>query len=227
MSKRPQQWLHEKKGWQESELLVRGRVQPVRYRVEGPFLMEGAPEQPVYLLVVKGRKVKSRSGKRSKYYEPVYLLCNAVRREGQWVLPAPATELLFFARQRWEIEVCHREIKSGFGLGQMQCWSRAGSLLSVQWMAWVYAVLVLAGYRTWGLCPNSVCTLEPWKRRPQRWSFNTLWRAYRQALWGEMSQQTDMRGCFQAVWTGILHKQPEKALYIAGLWNAVWGAVRV
>lgn len=225
-SLRPQQWLHEKEGWQESELLVRGKSQPVRYRVEGPFLVEGAPERPLYLLVIKGHTVKSRSGKRSKYYDPVYLLCNALRCQEQWVLPAPATELLFWVRQRWEIEVCHREIKSGFGLGQMQCWSQAGSLLNVQWMAWVYAVLVLAGYRTWGLCQSSAGTLEPWKRRVQRWSFNTLWRAYRQALWGEMAQGTDLRGCFQAVWTGILHERPKKQIYIDGLWNAVWGSVR-
>ncbi|HSK83314.1 MAG TPA: hypothetical protein VK902_07890 [Rubrobacter sp.] len=39
---------------------------------------------------------------------------------GEWVLPYPAHELLTWAWQRWEVEVCHREMKSGFGLGEAQ-----------------------------------------------------------------------------------------------------------
>ena len=35
---------------------------------------------------------------------------------GGWALPLSAPELLGWAWQRWEIEVCHRELKAGFGL---------------------------------------------------------------------------------------------------------------
>ena len=136
--------------------------------------------------------------------------------------------------------MCHREMKSNFGLGQMQCWSKAGSILSVQWMAWVYAVLMLAGYRCWGIAQPGATEVgavksratapelqpEPWRRRSRRWSFNTLWRAYRQALWGQMAQATDLKLYFRAVWAGMLHKQPEKELWMEGLWNAIWGATR-
>ena len=62
--------------------------------------------------------------------------------------------------QRWEIEVCHRELKASFGLGDKQCWNPYAAVASVQWTAWVYSLLLLAGYRTWGLCRhNTVPTL--------------------------------------------------------------------
>lgn len=34
--------------------MVRGRKVRPRYRVEGPYVLEGAAEHPVFLLVVKG-----------------------------------------------------------------------------------------------------------------------------------------------------------------------------
>ena len=59
-----------------------------------------------------------------------------------WVLPLPEEELLAWAWQRWEVEVAHREMKSGFGLGEKQCWNKRSAVRSVQWSAWVYAVLL-------------------------------------------------------------------------------------
>jgi len=40
----------------------------------------------------------------------------------EWTLPYPVEELLSWAWQRAEVEVCHREMKSGFGLRETQCW---------------------------------------------------------------------------------------------------------
>jgi hypothetical protein len=91
--------------------------------------------------------------------------------------------LLFWAWQRWEIEVAHRELKANFGLGQKQCWNPQAAIRSVQWSAWVYALLVLAGYRTWGLSGGPAVPSR-WWRGSGRWSFNTLWRGYRAAMWG-------------------------------------------
>lgn len=59
------------------------------------------------------------------------------------------------------IEVTYRELKSTFGLGEKQCWHPQAAVRSVQWSAWVYVVLVLAGYRAWGLSRGA--------RPPTRW----------------------------------------------------------
>ena len=115
---------------------------------------------------------------------PLPFLVNAVLNEaGQWALPLPPADLLFWAWQRWEVEVAHRELKSNFGLGNKQCWQPTAAVLSVQWSAWVYALLLLAGYRTWGLT-GAPAVPTRWWQGSGRWSLNTLWRGYRAALWG-------------------------------------------
>jgi hypothetical protein len=40
----------------------------------------------------------------------------------EWTLPYPVEELLSWAWQRAEVEVCQREMKCGFGLRETQCW---------------------------------------------------------------------------------------------------------
>ncbi len=214
-AKRPAEWLKEKMGWLTTQVRVRGKDHKMHYRVEGPFLRDGMPDKPVFLIVVRGmdRKVNGRRVKR----DPAFYLVNAFKEEDQWVLPLPAETLLTWAWQRWELEVEHREIKSGFGLGDKQCWNYRSAVTSVQWSAWVYALLLLAGYRTWGLCRGPSGPAR-WWHGSRRWSFNTLWQAYRSALWNTPD--------FRAVWTGTGDNWLKKGDWIAGLWNSVAGATR-
>jgi hypothetical protein len=174
----PPAWLHERAGWQHALVPVRGRSIPLRYRVEGPFLVKLAPTRPLFLLVVAGvRQPRVRR-------EATFWLVSAVPTEdGGWALPRPAPELLGWAWQRWEIEVCHRELKSGFGLGEPQCWNATATEVMTAWQAWAYAVLVLAGVRAWGLEGAPLHPPARWWPGASRWSFGTLWRGYRQALW--------------------------------------------
>lgn len=214
-TKTPAEWLHQRQGWQNTSLVVRGKPRELRYRVEGPFLREGLPTQPVFLIVVKGasRKINGRRVKR----EPAFYLVSAVQEQERWVLPFSAEFLLAWAWQRWELEVEHREIKSGFGLGEKQCWNQNAAFVSVQWSAWVYGVLLLAGYRTWGLLGGPACPGR-WWRGSRRWSFNTLWRAYRAAFWRNAD--------FRAVWIGTGDNWLKKGDWMAGLWNSVAAAAR-
>lgn len=216
--RRPDGWIGEKSGWHIRWLQVRGRRVRLRYRLEGPFLARGAAQQPVFLLVIKGLRV-SKPGRRPYYKEPTYWLISAVWRQGQWPLPLPLEEILEWLWQRWEVEVSHREMKTGFGVGQMQCWSPQSAILSVRWAAWVYAILVLAGYRAWGVTGGSVRPPSRWWSGARRWSFNSLWRGYRQELWGTQE--------FQALWSGLTGKLWKNELWWAGLWNAVAGSVRI
>ena len=173
----PAEVWKERKGWRSLTLEVRGRTRHLQVKVIGPVLRQGAPQRPLFLIVVRG---KQRKGVRRP---PLPFLVNAVQKDGQWTLPLPLETLLFWAWQRWEVEVAHRELKSAFGLGEKQSWHPEGAVRTVQWSAWVYAVLVLAGYRAWGLQggPRSPAR---WWRGGGRWSLNTLWRAYRAAWWG-------------------------------------------
>lgn len=51
----PKDWLQERKGFQRQDVLVRGIMRTMRYRVEGPFVREGLPNVPLFLLVVGGQ----------------------------------------------------------------------------------------------------------------------------------------------------------------------------
>lgn len=218
-AKTPGEWLHEKTGWQQMDVLVRGRTHRLRYRVEGPFLRERAPNHPVWLVVVGGEMwVAGKRERRRKYRKPAFYLVSAVKKEGQWVLPLPIDDLLALMWQRWELEVAHREMKSGFGVGEKQCWGIRSAVVSVQWSVWVYAVLLLAGYRTWGWFGGPACPGRWWSGAP-RWSVTTLLRGYRAAMWGA----SDFRAC----WTGTSDNWVKKDLWVAGLYNAVAGAARL
>ena len=150
----------------------------LQYKLCGPFLRKGAADRPLFLILVRGKK-----NKRTRR-QPLPFLVNAVATaDGQWQLPLPVAQLLFWAWQRWEVEVAHRELKANFGLGHKQCWNPQAAILSVQWSAWVYSLLLLAGYRCWGLT-HAPAVPSRWWSGARRWSLNTLWRGFRAALWG-------------------------------------------
>lgn len=208
----PQAIWQERAGWKALSLTVRGKVRHLQVKVRGVFVRRGAPECPLFLIVVRG---KSNTHTRR---DPLPFLVNAMPTpDGSWQLPLPLETLLFWAWQRWEVEVCHRELKSNFGLGNKQCFNPYAAVASVQWSAWVYALLLLAGYRTFGLTRASTVPMRWWRGSP-RWSLNTLWRAYRAAFW----QQHD----FHSLFTPSLSDWAEKDLHMLALRNAVFAAAR-
>ena len=177
----PQAQWQSRKGWKRLTLHVRGRDRHLQYKVAGPYLRKGAAQRPLFLIIVRGKH-----NKRTRR-QPLPFLVNALAdAQGTWQLPLPVETLLFWAWQRWELEVAHRELKSNFGLGNKQCWNPQAAVLSVQWSAWVYSMLLLAGYRAWGLA-HAPEVPTAWWRGSGRWSLNTLWRGYRAALWGAHS----------------------------------------
>ena len=182
-------------------------------------MREGLPDRPLFLIVVRGRTW--RVGKRCpriKYRQPAFYLVSAVWRDDRWCLPLAVESLLAWLWQRWEVEVVHRELKSGLGLGEKQCWNRRSAVTSVQWSAWVYAVLVLAGLRTWGLFGGPP-TPGRWWPGARRWSLTTLWRAYRAACWGSAE--------FRAIWTATGDNWQEKERWMDGLRNAIIATARI
>jgi DDE superfamily endonuclease len=219
-ARRPSEWLEKgkgkRKGWRTREVVVRGRAVRLRHRVEGPYLLKGAPERAVYLIVVKG--VDPRS-KRRRRREPSFFLVSAAWREDDgWTMPLSAENLLFWAWQRWEVEVCHREMKTGFGLGEMQCFRARSTVMAARWQAWSYGVMVLAGIRAWGLGRGPIRPPGRWWGGSGRWSMGTLWRGYRKEMWGTEP--------FRALWSPTGGGYYEKEALLAGLGNSVSGSLR-
>ena len=141
-----------------------------------------------------------------------------MQKDGTWQLPLPITTLLAWLWQRWELEVTHREMKSGLGVGEIQCWSQRGAVVSVQWSVWFYALLVLTGYRTWGLL-HGPPALGRWRRNARRWSISTLLRGFRAELWGNAE--------FRACWSPSPDIWAEIDRWIQGRNNAVAAAARL
>ena len=112
------------------------------------------------------RGVDRGKGTTRRQRDPQYFLVSlhgdAAKTSGTSTLPL--AELLAWAWQRWEVEVMHRELKSGFGLGEQQAFSDRGAAAVIPWLVWVYALLILTGYRTWGYAPPPGPDLGRWWR---------------------------------------------------------------
>lgn len=174
----PGAWLSVRQGRKQLTLTMRGRTIPVAYQVHGPYLVKGAPERPLLLLVVHG----SQPGRGRKVRRARFWLVNAVERNGRWESALPVADLLRTAWQRWEIEVTHREMKTTFGVGDGQSWGDTSAFLTVQWQVTIYSLLLLAAYRCWGLSPGRVPPRGPWYPGARRWSLEQVRRAMRSEL---------------------------------------------
>ena len=213
----PTEALHQAAGWQRYRFPVRGRDVTLSARATGPWLGRGAPFHPVRLVVVRG--VDRGRGTTRRQREPQSFLTSVVMTsEDDWHLPVPLAELLAWAWQRWEVEVMHRELKSSFGVGEPQAWSAAGAATAVPWLVWSYALLVLAGYRTWGYAPPPGPDRGTWWR-PRRWSLGRVVQEIRRELW--------QLGDFQPVWQRMPDDWGEIHTWTATLAPTVLGARRL
>jgi len=210
-------WQDHETVWQDIEMDVRGKTRHLQVYVSGLVLRKGAPQCPLFLVVVRGKQRRHRRGKKYRR-KPLPFLVNAIQDEqGEWGLPTSLETLLFWMWQRWEVEVCHRELKTTFGLGHKQCFNPYAAILSVQWSTWVYALLLMAGYRTWGLARAPTVPTR-WWRGSGRWSLATLWRAFRACLWGKHE--------FRPIFTPTPYDWVEKQRYMLALHNSVYAGIR-
>lgn len=212
----PHEWLKQRKGFQTQAVLVRGCERPMRYRVEGPYVRDSLPDVPLFLLVIGGGK--RPPGSRRQRYEPCFFLVSAVRNDDDYALPLPIADLLAWLWQRWELEVAHRQLKTGLGLGEKQCWNDKATVATIQWSVWLYALLMLTGYRIWG---NDAGAKPPglWRATPKRWSFNTCWRTLRAELW--------QHPLFRPTWAWSRDNWLASEPFWDNLFNAVLGSARL
>ncbi len=195
-------------------MAVRGRIVPLTATVTGTWLIQGKPFQPLALIVVRG--IDCRRGVIRRQRDPQFFLVTlAMAQEDEWAIPLPLADLLAWAWQRWEVEVMHQELKRGFGLGQQQAFSARGAADVIPWLVWVYALLILTGYWTWGLGPGTVPALGRWYAA-RRWSTGRLRQGLRQELWH--------LGEFRPAWTRSPHARAEIDAWVQTRTTAVAGA---
>ena len=109
-------------------------------------------------------------------------------------------------------------MKNNIGVDEKQCWGIGSAVTSVQWGAWVYAILFLAGYRTWGILGGPRSSTR-WWNGGKRLSFNTLWRSN---PW-----PCGVLANFTPTWTGSTRNWMEKETWLLALGNAVVGFARI
>lgn len=210
----PAEWLHRTGHWQRTRIAVRGRERSLTYRVVGPCLVRRAPTQPVFLIVVKG--VDRANGARR---DPTYWLVSATEAaNGRWQMPDTPAALLLLAWQRWELEVTHRDAKTGVGVGEVQCWSQRAAILAVQWQWWVLGLMLLSAYRAWGLDRAPTGAIGRWWTGPRRWSLGQVHQTLRADLW-DLAE-------YRPVWTRFTINWWEMADWIHLQTIAVLGARR-
>ncbi|RME84987.1 MAG: hypothetical protein D6785_04955 [Planctomycetota bacterium] len=219
---KPYEYTRKRKDYQYWQGKIRGKVRTLKYQVRGPFLLESVPNQPVYLIIIGGSK--RIAGNKEKYRKPIYLLVNGVKKGKKWDLPLDIEELLESQWHRWEIEVCHREMKSGFGLGDKQCWNPRSSIQTVQWSSWVYGVLRWIGYKNREHLLEVPMIGKWYRKRKRRWSIQQYLQCYRIAfwhfgeeLWKEYFPQ-DM---------GCRDDRGKNHGILAKIWKSIMGACRI
>jgi hypothetical protein len=109
-------------------------------------------------------------------------------------------------------------MKSGFGVGEKQCWNPRTTIASVQWRVWVYALLLLSAYWAWGLLGASPIATR-WWHGAKRCSFNTLWRQYWASCWGSTE--------FQALWIRTPSNWLKKEAFLIGISNSIAASARI
>lgn len=213
----PHSYLKKRKAFKHAKIMIRGRQRKIRYRLEGPFVRESNPHIPLFLLIIGGSQ--RPKGARRKRYQPCFFLISALPTDtGNFVLPLPILEILVWLWQRWELEVAHRQMKTGLGLGEKQAWNKVATVSTVQWSVWVYSLIVLAGYLAWGYqtVPNAPGS---WRKAPQRWSFNSVLRQLRCELWNQPD--------FKPTWVWSRDNWLGNEPHWANLFNAMLGSTRL
>lgn len=198
--------------WRPIQIMVRGVQRESMVDVSGPWLLRGAPDHPVMLLTVRGKAADHAH--RTSMRGDLLVVSAVQNAAGDWELPLPVDRLLGWYWQRWEVEVMHRELKSTFGLGDQQAWSQTAAQLTQSWVVAIYATLLLVGCQQWGLGVGPIPSPGSW-HRPVRFSFATLWQAYRQELW--------TRADFQPTWARSPDRWGKMTAWIDTIWPASLG----
>lgn len=142
--------------WTHTELFYAGGVRQVRFKEVGELLWRtGARRRRLRLLIIAPTPYRAPGhGRRRTYYrDPAYLLTTD--------LTTPAEELIQAYLGRWQIEVEHRDLKTGLGVGHAQVWNdNSVARLHAAHVA-LWSMIKLAALRSFGLTRSEAYPVRP------------------------------------------------------------------
>jgi hypothetical protein len=167
--------------WPNSKLWHGGKRRKLRYKeIQDVLWQNGAGPRRLRLLVVAPIPYRRTRHSRWCYRKSAYLLTTD--------RSTPAVQLLQVYRDRWEIEVNHRDEKTTLGVAQAQGWSRQSVARQPALVVAAYSALLLASVEAYGATRHEVYRLLPkWRRKSQRPSCLDLVTLLRQQ-WHERPQ---------------------------------------
>lgn len=142
--------------WTHTQLFYAGAVRNVDFKEVGNVLWPtGGQRRRLRLLVIAPTPYRAPGhGRRRTYYrEPAYLLTTD--------LTTPADELIQAYLGRWQIEVEHRDLKAGLGVGHAQVWNdNSVARLHAAHVA-MWSMIKLAALRAFGLTRSDAYPPRP------------------------------------------------------------------
>jgi len=139
-------------------LLFGGDYRGVEFMQKSPVCWRGTRDRLLRLLIVM--PIQDIPGKNRRGFRQIgYLLSTDIT--------SPAEELIQSYMNRWQIEVLHRELKTGVGVGKVQAWNPLANEKVHTAMAIVYGMVALAGYLVTAGVRDGICPPLPrWRKKP-------------------------------------------------------------
>lgn len=176
--------------WQTMTARFGAKEHPLRYKDCGNVhWRNGARRRPLRLIVLAPQAYRRSPQGKQMYREPGYLLTTD--------LTAPAALLIQAYLDRWQIEVAHRDEKSVLGVGQAQVWNERSVTRQPAFAVAAYAMLLLAGIKTYGGTRGATLPALPrWRGQAGRPSCLDLVNALRGQLAHRPELLADWQGSF-------------------------------
>lgn len=155
---------------QEAYLHYGGRLRPIRFKdVPGVYWKQGTKGRLMRMLIVLPIPYRVPGKAKRGYNQEAYLLTTD--------LTSPAADLVQAYLDRWQIEVLHRDLKNGIGVGQVQVWNEEANDKVHGAQVATYSMLCLASIRAFdGRRTGDFPELPRWRkgRPPSRPSQHDL-----------------------------------------------------
>ena len=164
--------------WRKCTIYAAGKWHDLRYKMLTPVLWKKAGYcRPVMLIVIAPLGYRLRKNSKLLYRDPAYLLVSDPTYN-----PASAIQHYF---HRWQIEVNHRDVKDGFGVGDAQVRHPRSVSRQFNFHALLSSMLALAGLDAYGYGrTNNYAPRPKWRNDPRsRPSAIDLKSQLRQELW--------------------------------------------